>query len=501
MKIRELYIRGFGKFRDTRIPLSDGINLIRGENESGKSTLHAFIRGMLFGQRRLRGRASRNDDHRRYAPWDHPASYGGELRFESGGKLFRISRDFAGSREAVRLVCESDGEELSPEGGDLEVLLGGVSETVFDNTVSVGQLQSVTGEALARELNNYMTGYQGAADLTLDLKKAEERLKQQRKNREARLQEIREEQEAEQRELRSGISFLRKEIERIRQDLEEAAENSRQEERGERSPEKTSASGVWGRRGLAAALILLAFGSLAFFREPALPLWLGRAGALLAAAVLFLGSLKKQVLSKETDRKAPEGRGEYLRRELEEKERALENAENEYREYCNACGKKDPLETDLEALVLADQVIRQLSAGLRKKAGGSLRQKMSGLLRELTGGRYREVSMNEELAITLRGPEGDVPLNRVSRGTVEQVYLSLRLAAAELLCPEEELPLLLDEPFALYDDRRLCRGLETLAEQGRQVLLFTCQDREEQWLKMRKIPYHKVVLQEEHTEC
>ncbi len=456
---------------------------------------------MLFGQRRLRGRASRNDDHRRYAPWDHPASYGGELRFESGGKLFRISRDFAGSREAVRLVCESDGEELSPEGGDLEVLLGGVSETVFDNTVSVGQLQSVTGEALARELNNYMTGYQGAADLTLDLKKAEERLKQQRKNRRRGFRRSAKSRKRNRGSSGPGSPFCGRRSKgsgRIWRRRRKAP-SGRKEGRDPRR--KQAPPGVWGRRALAAALALLAFGSLAFFREPALPLWLGRAGALLAAAVLFLGSLKKQAPAKEIDRKAPEGRGEYLRRELEEKERALENAENEYREYCNACGKKDPLETDLEALALADQVIRQLSAGLRKKAGGSLRQRMSGLLRELTGGRYREVSMNEELAITLRGPEGDVPLNRVSRGTVEQVYLSLRLAAAELLCPEEELPLLLDEPFALYDDRRLCRGLETLAEQGRQVLLFTCQDREEQWLKTRKIPYHKVALQEEHTEC
>ena len=71
------------------------------------------------------------------------------------------------------------------------------------------------------------------------------------------------------------------------------------------------------------------------------------------------------------------------------------------------------------------------------------------------------------------------------------------LAAAELLCPEEELPLLLDEVFAMYDDRRLGRALKILADQGRQVLLFTCQSREEQILKQLSIPYHKVQLQEE----
>lgn len=123
MKIRELNIKGFGKFQGTRILLEDGINLISGENESGKSTLHAFVRGMLFGQRRQRGRASRNDSYSRYEPWENPGFYGGSLRFESGGKEFRLSRNFSRGQRAEQLVCESDGECLSLEDGDLDMLL------------------------------------------------------------------------------------------------------------------------------------------------------------------------------------------------------------------------------------------------------------------------------------------------------------------------------------------------------------------------------------------
>ena len=54
MKIRELIIKNFGKFSNQDILLDDGINILYGENESGKSTLHAFIRGMLFGMERGR---------------------------------------------------------------------------------------------------------------------------------------------------------------------------------------------------------------------------------------------------------------------------------------------------------------------------------------------------------------------------------------------------------------------------------------------------------------
>ena len=54
MRLLELHIDGFGKFHDRTISFNDGINIIYGKNEAGKSTLHTFIRGMLFGiERRL----------------------------------------------------------------------------------------------------------------------------------------------------------------------------------------------------------------------------------------------------------------------------------------------------------------------------------------------------------------------------------------------------------------------------------------------------------------
>ena len=146
---------------------------------------------------------------------------------------------------------------------------------------------------------------------------------------------------------------------------------------------------------------------------------------------------------------------------------------------------------------LALETLKELSSGMEQKAGAGLRQRMSELLSALTEGRYTSVSVDGDLNLGLYSGNTYVPLYQASRGTLEQVYLALRLAAAELLCPEEELPLLLDEVFAMYDDRRLGRALKILADQGRQVLLFTCQSREEQILKQLSIPYHKVQLQEE----
>ena len=61
MRFLDLYISGFGKFHDTAVSFEDGLNVIYGKNEAGKSTIHTFIRGMLFGIERQRGRAARND--------------------------------------------------------------------------------------------------------------------------------------------------------------------------------------------------------------------------------------------------------------------------------------------------------------------------------------------------------------------------------------------------------------------------------------------------------
>ena len=89
MKIEKLEIRNFGKMQNRTLEFSDGIQLISGENESGKSTVHTFIRSMLFGMTRGRGRAAKNDVYSRYEPWENPAYYAGEMVLESGGKRFR----------------------------------------------------------------------------------------------------------------------------------------------------------------------------------------------------------------------------------------------------------------------------------------------------------------------------------------------------------------------------------------------------------------------------
>lgn len=80
MRIRELHLMNFGKFTDTHLYFPEQLHVIYGENEYGKSTIYAFIKAMLFGMERGKGRAAKNDLFSRYEPWENPNYYAGMMR-------------------------------------------------------------------------------------------------------------------------------------------------------------------------------------------------------------------------------------------------------------------------------------------------------------------------------------------------------------------------------------------------------------------------------------
>ncbi len=92
MKFQRLMISGYGGLKDVKLELKDGLNIIYGPNESGKSTIQAFIKAMLFSQRR--GKSSLPSDKERFRPW-YGGTYGGALDYElDDSRGFRVWRDF-----------------------------------------------------------------------------------------------------------------------------------------------------------------------------------------------------------------------------------------------------------------------------------------------------------------------------------------------------------------------------------------------------------------------
>ncbi|MCH1984435.1 AAA family ATPase [Ruminococcus sp. OA3] len=507
MTIKELEIKNFGKFHDRKVRMEPGINLIYGPNESGKTTLHTFIKSMLYGMRRQRGRAAGKDVYSRYEPWENGTYYAGTLRFESGEKIFCIRRGFHKNSLQEELICESDGEKLSIPHGDLKMLLGNVSEAMFDNTVCIGQLKSRTDEGLPGELRNYMVNYQESSVPTLDVEEALYHLKLDRKEYEHQMREERQELQMKQKELRGRMGYVEKELTDAAIQLEmqkkQLHEVSRDKSKESKECVEKGLRGFWALGGL--ALILVLAGIL--FRAQAVIQVVAFCCALLAGALIVAKYNRQrhfQVKEKEkqlgdTYRQKEEAdrlRWEIdrLKQECAERSTELENLKNELQELVQTMTGENPLQDDIDAIDLAMEAIEKLSAGKKNWLGEELQRKTAAILSAITHGKYASIHFSDDMQMGICTRDAYVSPEQLSRGTLEQIYFAFRMAVSEVVCREERLPLMLDEVFVMYDDERLGETLQWLAGCGLQVLLFTCHRREGRLLEKLKIPYHEISL-------
>lgn len=150
--------------------------------------------------------------------------------------------------------------------------------------------------------------------------------------------------------------------------------------------------------------------------------------------------------------------------------------------------RKEELERELsrrhleyDALTAALESLHQANLLLQERFSPALNRLAGSYLSRLTGDRYTSVSFNRELEGSAARPEDVLPHSALylSRGTADQMYLSLRLAVCQLCLPEKP-PILLDDALSAFDDGRLGAALSLLLDlaQEQQVLLFTCHDRE-----------------------
>ncbi|NLJ95627.1 MAG: AAA family ATPase [Clostridiales bacterium] len=183
MLIRRLKVDYFGKFYDKEIELLPGINLLYGENEAGKSTIHTFIRGMLFGIERLRGRGagSKEDVYTRFLPWDYPGAYGGQMDIFLDNKTYRLQRSFHTNDKSFTIMDLDTGREVKLKEGHISELIPGLSESTFRNTISIEQLRAETDAELARQVANYITNLSIAKTKEVDVEKAVATLTDRRK--------------------------------------------------------------------------------------------------------------------------------------------------------------------------------------------------------------------------------------------------------------------------------------------------------------------------------
>lgn len=611
MRLLELHIDGFGKFHDRTISFNDGINIIYGKNEAGKSTLHTFIRGMLFGIERGRGRAAKNDLYTKYEPWENSGTYEGWLRLEKDGTIYRIERRFRKENKSLKIINETKGLEEEATPAFVSSLLDGLTETMYNNTISIGQLKSATEDGMVTELKNYIANMNTTGNISLNITKATAFLRNQKRSLEAGLipeasreftsllAEIRsveaeiagpeyENQLAAYQNMRTQVKGLIDNTQTQKKDLDEKLANGKKvlsdngfTDRASVDAMSSDAERLYSEyntlngecnkksrkvlSGLTAVLGIAGLGAAAALGYFNLTAYLPVCGAAAAAAVIFfiislfirqkdkeyhrlfdntsseLGALLARHLgdsavsedamnafrarmgefSKLCDmvtqseaeiRKFLEdlsnlqtkqaGCSEMIEKqqrtqwELEKKLEHLSNCKNKAKALKRTLAENDRIHDEIVAIDLAQETMADLSSSIRDSFGLYLNKEASQYITGITGGIYDSMSIDENLNVFLNTKTKLVPLENVSSGTMDQVYLALRLAAAKLLQGSGSgFPLIFDDSFTQYDDERLKTALEWLASAyGGQIIIFTCHRREAQMLRARQVEFQLIEM-------
>ena len=612
MRLLELHIDGFGKFHDRTISFNDGINIIYGKNEAGKSTLHTFIRGMLFGIERGRGRAAKNDLYTKYEPWENSGTYEGWLRLEKDGTIYRIERRFRKENKSLKVINETKGLEEEATPAFISGLLDGLTETMYNNTISIGQLKSATEDGMVTELKNYIANMNTTGNISLNITKATAFLRNQKRSLEAGLipeasreftallAEIRnveaeisgpeyENQLAAYQNMRTQVKGLIDNTQAQKKDLDEKLANGKKvlsdngfTDRASVDAMSASAEKLYSEyaslktecnkksrkilSALTAVLGIAGLGAAAVLGYFNLTAYLPVCGAAAAAAVLFfiislvirqkdkeyhrifdntsaeLGSLLARhlgdsavsedamnafrarmgefsklcdmVSQSETEIKKfledlsslqtkQAGCSEMIEKqqrtqwELEKKLEHLSNCKNKAKALKRTLAENDRIHDEIVAIDLAQETMADLSSSIRDSFGLYLNKEASQYITGITGGIYDSMSIDENLNVFLNTKTKLVPLENVSSGTMDQVYLALRLAAAKLLTSSGSggFPLIFDDSFTQYDDERLKTALEWLASAyGGQIIIFTCHRREAQMLRARQVEFQLIEM-------
>lgn len=148
------------------------------------------------------------------------------------------------------------------------------------------------------------------------------------------------------------------------------------------------------------------------------------------------------------------------------------------------------LQGEYDSLALALDALRSANTTLQNRFSPELGRRAAEIFADMTGSAWSHILLDREFRLSAEA--GSSPTRRsvqlLSSGTADQLYLAVRLAICEMVLPvEQNAPLILDDALLTFDDERLHKTLDYLVQLGsrRQILLFSCQSREVDYLTGR----------------
>lgn len=149
-----------------------------------------------------------------------------------------------------------------------------------------------------------------------------------------------------------------------------------------------------------------------------------------------------------------------------------------------------------EAIKLSKEILEKAYNKMKNNITPEFKNNLINNNIEIIGEKYKNIVFNEEEGLKVELENGNnVNANLLSVGTIDQLYLALRLATVQAFS-KETMPIILDETFAYYDDERLENIIRFLNDdfKNNQIIIFTCSNREKEILDKLQINYNFIEL-------
>ncbi len=458
MVIDYLLLKNFGKFNNKGITLNEGINVIYGKNEAGKSTVYNFIQGMLFGIEKKRGRGSDTDLYTRYEPWENSMYYEGLMQISTGGCKYIITRKFNKINKEVKIFNATDNKEV--DNSQYREILGGLTKENYNSTLAFTEYENLSLEDLSYTLSNYVTNLNMSRTKNVDVKKAISKLNKEKKHFKNAIEKL-------------DIEGDEKLLERIDELILDTPYKEDYEILSRKVIKSRAPRFIW-------LFIMLVFIVAAIVTKQYLLL----AGVAISLISLIIELWPKFEYEENYGEVDNDGRIELVN----EKEKIMDSLELKTL-------KKKEYEKEISSIDLAIDTINSISTSIFSTFGEDLNELSSEYIALLTKGEYNKLKVDEDMKITVYKDNRMVNVNMLSYSAIKQIFLAIRIACARLLFNEEKMPIILDEPFAHYDNEKT---LETLLSLGKlnasQIIIFACTDREVNYLRESGVAFNLIKL-------
>lgn len=576
MELKKLQINGFGNNENKVIELTDGINLLYGKNESGKSTIANFIKSVFYGVNRNKA-GNEFSEFEKYKPWKD-IDFSGKVEYELDGKLYTVFRDF--NRNNCK-VYDENGNDITSEfnkdktrGSEIGLVHLGIDEETFMNTLFVMQnnvdVEIQSQKNVLQKLSNMLqSGQEGVSfekiKAKLQKKVLDEIGTDRTRNKPINLlsKEIGDKEQARlkllsNRERKNVLEINAKDIEdQIKKIDDDMAQISKVLEvrqkyvsliedkertyeltlkiKEKENQDKIAKSEAQYKYAMASLILvtLLATGALIYFKYYAwclVEVILAICGMIAMKqsnkidlntnSLPDLAVIKEELNKKETkelEKLTQKGiKQTFTQRRIQELKTLLSGyekkkndlilddhkiklEENTLKENVEKLSdleeqltelyeKKSQLLIKAKVMNIAIQKLEEAYEELKSEVIPEMERNIKAMIKETTAGKYLDVIYNNEEGMLTENVVGElVPVSKLSLGTIDQMYLGFRLGISKKL---GELPIILDESFAYYDNDRLKNVLKTLSGVNRQIIIMTCSDREKKILEDLNVDYN-----------